>query len=100
MSNKVAALSATPDPTPSQQHAPQSHELPGIMPGPLAAQVEQGVIDQADLRLVIEEDAGTYVYKTINRVTGDVVAQYPREDVLKMLEAEDYAAGSVVNAKA
>ena len=43
---------------------------------------------QADLRLVIEDDkaAGSYVYVTINSVTGKVVSQFPREQLLKMRE--------------
>ncbi|OYU71678.1 MAG: hypothetical protein CFE28_11260 [Alphaproteobacteria bacterium PA2] len=58
-----------------------------------------GQLDEADLRLVIEEDRGSYIYKTINRTTGETLAQYPREDIVKMREASDYTAGSVVNAK-
>ncbi|HEX3917922.1 MAG TPA: hypothetical protein VHW60_11340 [Caulobacteraceae bacterium] len=55
----------------------------------------------ADLRLVIEDDkaAGSYVYMTINSVTGEVVAQIPREQLLKMRESPDYTPGSVVNAR-
>lgn len=56
----------------------------------------------ADLRLVIEDDqaAGSYVYKTIDRRTGEVVQQYPREEVLRLREASDYTAGTVIKAKA
>ncbi len=58
--------------------------------------------DQADLRLVIEEGqaAGSYVYKTINRVTGDVVAEYPRETLLQLRDKADYEVGAVISAKA
>jgi len=54
------------------------------------------------MRLVIEEDkaSGTYVYKTVNRRTGEVVQQLPREQVLKLREALHYEAGSIVRAKA
>jgi flagellar protein FlaG len=54
------------------------------------------------MRLVIEEDkaAGSYVYKTINRLTGEVVQQLPRDQVLKLREALEYEAGDVVRAKA
>jgi len=52
-----------------------------------------------DLRLVIEDDkaAGSYVYVTINSVTGKVVSQIPREQLLKMREDPDYKPGSVIN---
>ncbi|HAV50287.1 MAG TPA: hypothetical protein DCX75_09130 [Brevundimonas sp.] len=58
--------------------------------------------DQADLRLIIEEDAavGAYVYKTIDRHTGEVVSQIPREEVLKMRDRPEYEVGDVVSAKA
>jgi len=53
---------------------------------------------QADLRLVIEDDkaAGSYVYKMINPVTGKVISQIPREQLLKMREDPDYTPGSIV----
>ena len=53
-------------------------------------------------RLVIEEDstAGTFVYKTINRSTGEVVSQFPREELLKLKEDPAYVAGSVLQTKA
>ena len=58
--------------------------------------------DSADLRLLIEDDeaAGSYIYKTIDRRTGEVVHQYPREEVLRLKEASDYAAGAVIKANA
>ncbi|HUZ11549.1 MAG TPA: hypothetical protein VMU93_01695 [Caulobacteraceae bacterium] len=57
--------------------------------------------DRADLRLVIEEDkaAGTYVYKTIDPVTGKVISQIPREQLLMMREAWGYKPGSVVDSR-
>ena len=53
----------------------------------------------ADLRLVIEDDkaAGSYVYVTINSVTGEVVSQIPREQLLKMREDPDYKPGSIIS---
>ena len=66
-----------------------------------SSQASDAPIDtQADLRLVIEDDkaAGSYVYKTINPVTGQVVSQIPRETLLRMREAADYKPGSVINA--
>jgi flagellar protein FlaG len=53
------------------------------------------------MRLVIEMDqaSGSYVYKTINRVTGEVVSQLPRAEVLRM-KAEGAAAGAIIRTKA
>jgi flagellar protein FlaG len=96
MQSKVAPFAATPDPTfgrPAQSPPQESSKAP---PAPPPAS------DQSDLRLIIEEDkaTGTYVYKTINRVTGEVVLQLPREQILKMREESKYVAGVVVRAKA
>jgi flagellar protein FlaG len=57
------------------------------------------VDEQADLRLVIEDDkaANSYVYVTIDPVTGKVVSQVPREELLKMRESPDYKPGAVFN---
>jgi len=56
---------------------------------------------QADLRLVIEEDkaSGSYVYKTVDPITGKVISQMPREALLKMREAPDYQPGTVVDSR-
>jgi flagellar protein FlaG len=56
---------------------------------------------QADLRLVIEEDkaAGSYVYKTVDPITGKVVSQIPREQLLKMREAPSYRPGAIVDSR-
>lgn len=58
--------------------------------------------DAPDLRLVIEEDAasGLFVYKTVDRRTGDVVQQFPREEVIRMHAAADYEAGAIIKARA
>lgn len=55
-----------------------------------------------DLRLVIEEDrdSGLFIYKTIDRRTGDVVLQLPREEVVRMHEAGNYQAGRLIKTEA
>jgi flagellar protein FlaG len=55
----------------------------------------------ADLRLVIEEDkaAGSYVYKTVDPISGKVISQIPREELLKMREAPDYRPGAIVDSR-
>lgn len=53
-----------------------------------------------DLRLVIEELGDTFIYKTVDRRTGEVVQVLPREDVVKMRETEAYAVGDVISTQA
>ena len=57
---------------------------------------------QADLRLVIEEDgeSGSFIYKTVDHRTGEIVTQFPRDDVLKLHSQESYSAGHVIRTKA
>lgn len=53
------------------------------------------------LRLVIEEpSAGQFVYKTMDRLTGEVVRQFPREEVVRIMSAETYAPGAVADVEA
>lgn len=56
----------------------------------------------ADYRLVIEEVPGahTFVYKTLDRRTGEVVSQAPREEVLKLRDRDDYQAGDLIATRA
>lgn len=95
MQNKVASLSATPDPTAIAQ-PPTS---PATEFGQHTSKTADVGSDQADLRLVIEEKGGSYVYMTVDRRTGDVVAQYPREEVLKLREEAGYEAGDVIKTR-
>ena len=55
-----------------------------------------------DLRLVIEQDddSGEYVYKTIDRRTGETLQQFPREEILRLRERAGYASGAVFDGKA
>ncbi|WP_305308200.1 flagellar protein FlaG [Phenylobacterium sp.] len=74
--------------------APQTSRAPSD-PAPRPAPKSE----QADVRLIIEEDPnlGAYVYKTVDRHTGEVISQMPREEVLKMRERADYETGDVVS---
>ena len=58
--------------------------------------------DQAAQRLVIERDqgSGSYVYKTVDRVTGEVIQQFPRAEILRMRDVAHYTAGAVIQTKA
>jgi flagellar protein FlaG len=96
MQSKVAPYAATPDPTfgrPTHSHTPENGAQ---------GEGDQAGQEQADLRLIIEEDpaSGTCVYKTIDRRTGEVILQLHREDVLKMREEAEYVAGVVIRTRA
>lgn len=93
MENRVAAVAAT-NRASFERPAPQvTRTVPEIAPRPAPKS------EQTDLRLIIEEDAnvGAYVYKTVDRNTGEVISQIPREEVLKMRERPEYEVGDVVS---
>ena len=62
----------------------------------------QEVAKAARYRLVIEEGPqnGSFIYKTMDRVTGEVIRQFPREQVVKMMQSERYDAGAVIDTTA
>ena len=94
-----AALSAVPaDPTPSGQYPKYSAPEPSAG----AVGVSESRSDSADpqpgdLRLVIEqdEDTGSFIYKTVDRRTGETLQILPREEVLKLKHATAYDPGAV-----
>lgn len=58
------------------------------------------VLTVNDTRLVIEEDKASksFIYKTLDRRTGEVLQQFPRESLLKLGHQADYAPGQVLRA--
>jgi flagellar protein FlaG len=88
---KVASLNLTPDFSGTPAAAPTPSAAP-----PVAPPVEE----PAEFRLVIEEDpSGSFIYKTLDRRTGEVVNQFPREQVLRLKETEGYTPGKVFNGR-
>jgi flagellar protein FlaG len=52
-------------------------------------------------RLIIEGDPDSgYIYKSVDRLTGQVVSAYPRETVIRLQSAPNYAQGSVIDTRA
>jgi flagellar protein FlaG len=60
---------------------------------------ERSTPQPAPHRLVIEEGArpGTFVYKTIDRTTGEVIRQLPREDVIRLRDQPSVPTGRVAD---
>jgi flagellar protein FlaG len=96
MANNVERISSLP--TSLNQPAPQSTAVPSETRHRSAPVQHAG----DDYRLVIERDepTGSYIYKTLDRTTGEVVNQFPREEVLKLRDSPAYQAGQVIVTKA
>ena len=56
----------------------------------------------ARYRLVIEEGSnpGSFIYKTLDSVTGEIIRQLPREEVVRMATADQYDAGALIDTSA
>ena len=93
MKNSIGAVPPV-DPRPAKSTAPVAEAMQRPPANPAT--------DAANARLVIEQDqaSGAYVYKTLDRITGEVLRQLPREDVLKMLSQARYVAGAVIKTRA
>jgi flagellar protein FlaG len=93
MDKKVAAIVPAPESGMAQLPTTASaRSEPPVAKGP----------DPVEMRLVIEMDqaSGSFVYKTINRLTGEVVQQLPRAEVLRLRDGGQYAAGTIIRTKA
>ncbi|WGM30411.1 flagellar protein FlaG [Brevundimonas sp. NIBR11] len=66
------------------------------------SRAQQQAEDAARYRLVIEEGPtqGTFVYKTLDSTTGEIVRQFPREQVMRMAESGSYSAGGLIDTSA
>ena len=96
MANNVERISSLP--TSLNQPAPQGVSVASDARARATPAQHAG----DDYRLVIERDepTGSYIYKTLDRTTGEVVNQFPREEVLKLRDSPAYQAGRVIVTKA
>jgi flagellar protein FlaG len=71
---------------------------PGAGAGAFARDRKPPSPDPSRYRLVIEEgpQGGSFVYKTLDRLTGEVIRQVPREEVLN-LAGQSPVRGAVID---
>lgn len=88
-----ASLSAVPVAAPSPAYTGKDAAVDSAM-----SDAERA----AGYRLIIEEGPtrGTFVYKTLDSVTGEIVRQFPREEVIRMSVSEEYLKGTVADTAA
>jgi flagellar protein FlaG len=60
------------------------------------------IAEPADYRLVIDKDpvSGMYVYRTVDRMIGETVAQFPNDELVRLRDNAAYKPGTVFNGKA
>jgi flagellar protein FlaG len=59
------------------------------------------IAEPINFRLVIDTDpvTGSFIYRTVDRVTGETVSQYPSEEIVRMRDSGAYTAGTVFKGK-
>jgi flagellar protein FlaG len=103
---KIAPVASTPEARPLKAEPvarnPAQQRIEARAAKEKAKTAEPTGPDVAEMRLVIELDkaSGSYVYKTINRTTGEVLSQLPRAEVLKLRDGGQYAAGDLIKTEA
>ena len=65
-------------------------------PVPAPAPAASASADAARYRLVIEAADDGFIYKTVDRHTGEVVRQWPREEVRKLADDPTYREGRII----
>jgi flagellar protein FlaG len=87
------AMPPVPAATKPSPYKPQASKTGGSSSSQDASESQQ--------RLVISEGAttGVYVYTILDRVTGEVLVQIPREEVVRIAARPDYTAGQVLDTK-
>ena len=95
MSTPVALPATPPDPKGNVVVRPPAEDTQALRPPPIPAP------PSLDTRLVIEEDkqTRTFIYKTLDRETGKVLQQFPREQVLRLHQDPEYTPGQVLKAR-
>ena len=92
MSDPISSISAVPSVPP---------DVANVEAPPAKAQSALAGNDNANQRLVIEAvGQNRFVYKVMDRVTGEVIRQLPREAVEKLITDPAYKQGGVVNTTA
>lgn len=70
-----------------------------------AAEVIEGFLseiggDNSRLQIDLDKDAGVFIYKSVNPETGEVISQFPSDDVVRALTQFRDAEGLVVDKRA
>jgi flagellar protein FlaG len=96
---KVPPVQPVPEPakpqTTSDAPAPDKEALPASLAIP------PYISEPINFRLVIDKDpiTGSFIYRTVDRVTGETVSQYPSEEIVRMRDSGAYTAGTVFKGK-
>jgi flagellar protein FlaG len=101
----IAAITEPSTPQPkadlTKSTASQTADATGQKTSSYPTYVPAYISQPEEYRLVIEKDpgSGVFVYKTIDRYSGAVVNQFPREEVVQLGGSSTYKAGTVFTTK-
>jgi flagellar protein FlaG len=107
MINNVVNFPQMPDPTQGRMPVNLPKEvLPAEPSGKSKDAGSQNNLSQGrgeatpeyNLRLTVDKDpdSGDWVYKALDRYTGEVVRQFPRQEILDLKASRNYQAGTII----
>jgi flagellar protein FlaG len=89
----TAPASGSGPPAPAKTAAPAAASTPSQASGASAASSQRLVIKEGD-------QAGVLIYTVLDRQSGEIVVQIPREMVIKLGARPDYSAGQIISTEA
>jgi hypothetical protein len=81
---KQAANAAVPPPPPPVRKEPEAQRVNRATPPETPAQAT--VPPDTRLSVALDSETGTFVYRSISEVDGDVVWQWPSEQVMRVIQ--------------
>jgi len=84
-----AAVESAAKPTSAERNAPEKQKLEDVSSSKLSElqqRAEQAfVADDLRLSISFEKSIGRFVYRGVDRQTGEIVREYPQEEVVKRI---------------
>jgi len=98
---KIQLVQPVTDP-PQPLSTPGSRPSPSPQSRPASPSAPAYIAEPADDRLVVDKDPvrGRFIYRTVDRLTGETVAQLANEDIIRLRDSDACKAGTVFNGKA
>jgi hypothetical protein len=97
---KVPPVEPVTDP---HQNQPKPDTTPSHDQQSLAAlqNIPAYITEPIEYRLVVDKDpvSNTFIYRTVDRLTGETVAQYPNEEIVRLRDSAGYKPGTVFDGK-
>ncbi len=102
---EIGQSQGRPQPSPTSPAAPDPSTSLGpdqrvlLLQEVLEKLIKKSLPSNAKLRIERDKETGTYVYRAVDSETGEVISQYPPEQMMKLREYLAEMAGMLVDTK-